>query len=87
VRAVNGTEAIEPAGVRRYLKSKFGDDLGEVREAMQPIARSFQPEHLAEEAFRLYERFRPKIPPGEKGWGAIGVLDVAVIERLTKRTT
>ena len=52
-------------------------------EAMVRLAASFPPEHLAEEAFRLYERFRPKIPSGEKGWGAKGVLDLALMERLT----
>jgi hypothetical protein len=87
VRAVTGTQVIEPAGVRRYLNSKFGDDLAEVREAMARLAGSFQPKDLAEEAFRLYERFRPKTPSGTKGWGAKGVLDLAVIDRLANRTT
>ena len=86
VRAVNGSDVIEPAGVRRYLNSKFGDDLGEVRDAMVRLAASFPREHLADEAFHLYERFRPKIPSGEKGWGAKGVLDLTVIARLTKRS-
>src|SRR3982074_2349147 len=35
IRAVKGAQVIEPDGVRRYLKSKFGDDLGAVRKAMQ----------------------------------------------------
>jgi hypothetical protein len=86
VRAVSGSSVVEPASVRRYLNGKFGNDLGEVREAMLLLAASFQPKDLAEEAFRLYEHFRPKIPSGVKGWGAKGVLDLAVIERLTNRT-
>jgi hypothetical protein len=70
IRAMKGTQVIEPAGVRRYLASKFGDDLGQVRSAMQRLARSYAPKELAESAFRLYERFRPAIPEGVKGWGA-----------------
>jgi hypothetical protein len=35
IRAVKGTQVIEPGGVRRYLAGKFGDDLGQVRSAMR----------------------------------------------------
>src|SRR5262245_4016641 len=83
-RAVKGAQAIEPGGVRRYLEDKFGDDLGAVRSAMQRLARSFQPKELADRAFGLYERFRPVIPEGVKGWGAQGNLDLGLIEGLVK---
>jgi hypothetical protein len=39
---------------------------------------------LAERCFGLYERFRPSIPEGVKGWGAKGELDLGVIEGLGK---
>jgi len=84
IRAVKGDREIDPDGVRQYLMSKFGEDLGVVREAMQRLARSFKPKELAESAFRLYERFRPAIPQGVKGWGAKGDLDLGVIEELAK---
>jgi len=84
IRAVKGAQAIEPGGVRRYLEDKFGDDLGAVRSAMQRLARSFQPKELADRAFGLYERFRPVIPEGVKGWGAQGNLDLGLIEGLVK---
>ncbi len=29
-----------------------------------------------------YEKFRPKIPPSKKGWGASGKLDLDLIRRL-----
>lgn len=51
---------------------------------MQRLAKSFKPKGLADEAFRLYERFRPAVPEGAKGWGAKGELDLGVIERLAK---
>lgn len=84
IRAVKGAQVIEPDGVRRYLASKFGDDLGVVRSAMQRLAKSVQPKELAERAFGLYERFRPSIPDGVKGWGAKGDLDLGLIEGLAK---
>ena len=84
IRAVKGAQVIEADGVRRYLDGKFGGDLGVVRSAMQRLARSFDPKELADRAFRLYERFRPSIPEGVKGWGAKGNLDLGLIERLAK---
>jgi hypothetical protein len=84
IRAVKGAQVIEPDGVRRYLASKFGDDLGQVRAAMQRLAKSFKPKELAERCFGLYERFRPATSEGVKGWGAKGKLDLAVIEGLAK---
>jgi hypothetical protein len=82
VRAVHGTQVIEPDSVRRYLQGKFGDDLDAARKAMQRLAKSLGPKDLAERCFGLYERFRPEIPEGVKGWGAKGILDLGVIERL-----
>jgi hypothetical protein len=84
IRAVKGVEVIEPDGVRWYLESKFGDDLGQVQSAMRQLAKSFGPKELAAQAFHLYERFRPQIPEGTKGWGAKGDLDLGVIEGLAK---
>jgi hypothetical protein len=84
IRAVKGAQVIEPDGVRRYLASKFGDDLGQVRLAMQRLAKSYKAKELAERCFGLYERFRPAIAEGVKGWGAKGKLDLAVIEGLAK---
>jgi hypothetical protein len=81
---VKGPEPIDPDGVRRYLESKFGDDLKRVRRAMEELARSFKPKQLAEAAHPLYEKFRPAIPAGVKGWGAKGDLDLGLIEELAE---
>jgi len=86
IRAVKGMQVIEPGGVRRYLEGKFGNDLGQVRSAMQRLAESYAPKELAESAFHLYERFRPAIPEGVKGWGAQGNLDLGVIDGLAKKS-
>jgi hypothetical protein len=85
IRAVKGTQVIEPDSVRRYLASKFGEDLKAVRSAMQKLAKAYKPNELADQAFRLYERFRPTIPEGVKGWGAKGDLDTGLIEGLVKK--
>ena len=79
VRATAKDRPIAPASVERYLESKFGDSLREVRQAMMTLARSVSPTDLARSAFRLYEQFRPAIPAGTAGWGAKGVLDIGKI--------
>ena len=85
IRAVKGDEAIEPASVQRYLETKFGDDLEAVVAALQVLAKAYRPRELAQEAYPLYEKFRPAIPGGKAGWGAKGDLDLGFIEKLAKR--
>lgn len=85
LRAVVKGRAEDPASVERYLEGKFGDALAEVRAAMRALARSRPPRRLEDEAFALYEEFRPAIPEGVRGWGAKGALDVALLQRLARR--
>lgn len=82
VRAVTRGRPIEPGPVERYLQSKFGDSLQAVRTAMHDLAGVIRPSDLQENAFHLYERFRPAIPEGAVGWGARGRLDVGRIRSL-----
>jgi len=51
---------------------------------MEALAGSLDPAELAPSAFGLYERFRPVIPAGTKGWGAAGVLDPDLIRSLAR---
>ena len=74
IRAVTKGKPVEPRSVEGYLEGKFGDALGPARSAMSALAKAFDPEQLANEAFRLYEAFRPRIPEGVGGWGAKGEL-------------
>jgi hypothetical protein len=76
VRAVAKNKPIEAESVERYLERKFGESLGTARAAIRDLAKAFRPEQLSKNAFSLYERFRPSIPEGVKGWGAKGTLDV-----------
>jgi hypothetical protein len=64
--------------VRRYLEDKFGEDWKAARSAMQKLAKAYKPQGLARDAYRLYERFRPDMPAGKKGWGAKGDLDLGL---------
>jgi hypothetical protein len=86
LRAVAKDKPIDPASVERYLVSKFGPALEATRRAMAVLAGSLPPRDLAMRAYSLYEKFRPEIPPGVIGWGAAGVLDLDVIERLADRS-
>ena len=82
IRAVVKDKPIEPAKVEKYLAGKFGDDLEAVRRTMGELAGSLEHDDLASRAYRLYERFRPSIPPGQQGWGAKGELDLDLIRSL-----
>jgi hypothetical protein len=84
LRAADKGEPMEPAAVRRYLESKFGEQLADVRRAMSDLARSYPPAELASHAYALYEKFRPQVPQGERGWGVAGELDPALLHRLHK---
>jgi len=85
IRAVNKAKPVDPGGVEQYLKGKFGEALPAVREAMRALAKGFNPDQLAQEAFKLYEEFRPGIPEGVSGWGAKGELDLNRVRALAPR--
>lgn len=82
LRAVIRGAVQEPAAARRYLETSFGPDLPAVRSAFERLCRAFPPARLTEVANRLYERFRPAVPPGRRGWGAKGILDLDRVESL-----
>ena len=86
IRAAEDGKPASAEAVHRYLDSRFGESLEAVREAMTLLARSRPRATLAGEAFSLYERFRPSIPAGVRGWGAKGVLDLGVIRGLASRS-
>lgn len=81
-RAVAKDAPLQPNAVERYLESKFKEALPVFRIAMEKLAASVPPKMLGHEAYGLYEKFRPKIPSGEAGWGKPGLLSVTTIEAL-----
>lgn len=76
MRAADGDQPADPATVQRYLAKAFGDHLVEVQGAMEDLAGRYDPAELNRIGFRLYERFRPEVPPGNDGWGVKAVLDL-----------
>jgi len=82
LRAAREGHPDSPDTVRRYLESRFGDDLESAREAMKQLAEAFTPAALAEQAYAMYEAFRPSVPPGKQGWGTRGVLELERIRGL-----
>lgn len=76
VRAVAGRAVVSPESAMAYLEAKFGASLEPAHAAMTALANSYRPMELAHEAFQLYEKFRPSVPEGVRGWGAKGVLDL-----------
>lgn len=81
--AIQGDE-IDPDSVEYYLRQKFKDDLDATRAAMEKLAKAYTPKELEKKAYDLYEKFRPEIPEGTKGWGAKGELDLEYIRSLAK---
>ena len=84
LRALSNDRPISPKSVEGYLESKFGDALDEVYDAMKGLAKSLAPSELAEKAYHLYEKFRPEIPSGKRGWGASGKLDLEGIRKMAR---
>ena len=85
LRALSHDKPVTPDSVRRYLSSKFKDDLPAVKAAMEDLAGAFSRGNLSASAYGLYEAFRPAIPAGVKGWGAAGDLDLAKLRALAPR--
>ncbi len=84
MRATVKGKAISPESVQTYLEQKFGEDLDNARAAMEKLAKAYTPKQLEAKAYDLYEKFRPEIPEGTKGWGAKGELDLEYIRSLAE---
>lgn len=85
LRALSKAKPISPESVDRYLRSKFGEQFDGVRKAMEVLSHSAPAAEIAKHAYALYERFRPEIPAGVRGWGTTGVLDLDRIVSLGRR--
>lgn len=76
LRAADGALPADPLAVQRYPTKAFGDRLDEVRAAMRQLADRYDPVELNRIGFRLYEKFRPDVPPGNEGWAAKASLEL-----------
>ena len=52
---------------------------------MEDLANSYLPHEIGKVAYSLYEKFRPKVPVGLKGWGAKGGLYIHSMRALKKQ--
>ncbi len=84
LRAAVDGKPLYAESVESYLKQKFGEDFDEARAAMEKLAKAYTPKQLESKAYDLYEKFRPEIPEGTKGWGAKGELDLEYIRSLAE---
>ena len=84
-RAVVKNKPADPKSVETYLAKAFGESLTSVRGAMEQLAQAFSPEEIGARAFGLYEKFRPKIASGQRGWGQKGQLDLGVLRGLAAK--
>ena len=84
LRAAEKGKPIYAESVQTYLKQRFGDDYEAARSAMEKLAKAHTPRQLKSKAYDLYEKFRPEIPEGTKGWGAKGELDLDYIRSLAE---
>jgi len=82
IRALSKAKAIEPDSVRRYLDTKFGEQLPLFRDALRALAASMPVETLLATAMDLYATFRPTVPSGAAGWGKRGTFDTGTIDVL-----
>ena len=51
---------------------------------MVKLEKAYTPKQLESQAFGLYEKFRPVVAEGMKGWGAKGELDLEYIRSLAR---
>jgi hypothetical protein len=84
IRAVNKSKAISPESVTKYLSNAFGDHLEEYTTAMKELADSYSKDEIGEVCYELYEKFRPEVPAGIKGWGRKSALPTEQITKLKK---
>jgi len=85
IRAVSGESLVDPSSIEAYLERSFGENLAAVRDAMTRLARAIDAEDLPGCAFSLYEKFRPAIASGTRGWGQKGTLDLEKILALARK--
>lgn len=69
------------------LIKKYGSDsYDRVKSAFATALATWKgrEDDLNKEAFHMYEKMRPTVPPGQKGWGRKGELSLATIDRVVR---
>ena len=58
--------------------------LADVETVMKELADSYTADEIGDEAYHLYEQFRPSVAQGQQGWGRKGRLDFEAIRSCKK---
>lgn len=56
--------------------------LQDVEVAFGALAMSYSKESIGNEAYHLYEQFRPQVANGQQGWGKKGELNLKGLKEL-----
>ena len=68
------------------LRNKYGEsEYDKAKDAFEKALSEWQgkEDDLDGQAFHFYEVFRPTVPPGQKGWGRKGMLNLATVRSAT----
>jgi hypothetical protein len=86
--ALVGSEGDGKPGAEESLKKRFGAEQYDMaRESFEKALKSWQggEAELNKKAFGFYEKFRPDIQGGQKGWGRKGEVDLEKMKSLVSR--
>lgn len=75
-------------GNEKALEAKFGDEEEhEARECFQKCLETWKghEEELSKKAFGMYEKFRPDVASGQRGWGRKGDLSLEKVESVVRK--
>lgn len=76
-------------GNEKNLESKFGEEEEhEAREVFRTALTTWKghEDELNKKAFGMYEKFRPDVAKGQKGWGRKGELSLEEVEKVIRRS-
>lgn len=83
--ALQNNKPVSPVSVESYLRRAFGPYYEKVKEATRALAKVYPPEKIGSDAYSLYEKIRPQVSGGMKGWGAKGYLDLNLLHQLQEQ--
>lgn len=76
-------------GNEKALESKFGaEEEHEARECFQKCLETWKghEKELSKKAFGMYEKFRPEVASGQRGWGRKGDLSLEKVESVVRKS-
>lgn len=80
--SLESMEKVSASIVRMYLTKNFGKSLKLLTNKLRTLAKAVP--NIGTQAYNIYEVIRPDVAPGIHGWGQKGILDIKIIERLTR---